>query len=114
MATNLLKLFVIIGNDRGSREDNSVTFSGSIFFRGFIGCEVPAGPAAATGIEPMRICGMKPIGVGLKPEPDEVEPERWRPLGSGGSGRGKDVSIFCTGWIFAESVSRVAHDGMSM
>jgi len=64
LATNLLKLFVIIGSDNGSLEESSITFSGSIFFRGFIGGVSRAGPDTDTvGVDPMIICGIKFIGV---------------------------------------------------
>jgi len=63
-ATNLLKLFVIIGSDSESLEESSVTFSGSIFFRWFIEGVSGAGPDIGTvGIDPMMICGIKFIGV---------------------------------------------------
>jgi len=60
-ATNLLKLFVVIGSDSGSLEESNVTFSGSIFFRGGVS---RAGPdIGAVGIDLMMICEIKFIGV---------------------------------------------------
>jgi len=60
-ATNLLKLFVIIGSDSGSWEESKVTFSGSIFFRGGVS---GAGPEiGAVDIDPTMICEIKFIGV---------------------------------------------------
>jgi len=60
-ATNLLKLVAVIGSDSESLEESSVTFSGSIFFRGSVS---RAGPdTGAVGVDPMMICEIKFIGV---------------------------------------------------
>jgi hypothetical protein len=68
-----LKLFVIIGNDRGSRQESNVTFSGSHFF-----VEGGAGPVTGTvGIEPMSICGIKDIEAAAIPPGGAEEFERW-------------------------------------
>ena len=62
-AANLLKLFVMIGSDNGSLEESNITFSGSIFFCGFIGGVSTVGPVAGTVcIDPMMTCGIKVIG----------------------------------------------------